>query len=341
MKLILDYNKQELAEQFTTYKQPAFRLKQILEWTYHKAVDSFDKMSNLPGSLREMLSRDFSLRSAELVEVTVSADGTKKLLLRWFDGSLTETILMQQDDRRTVCVSTQVGCPVRCSFCASGLDGLERSLTSGEIVEQIFWAAAQLPPGERISNVVIMGMGEPFANYDNTVKALAAINGDWGLNIGARRITVSTVGIPDRIMQFAYEPFQVTLAVSLHAGDDELRARLVPWAKQYSLKDIFDAIDIYFQVTYREVTLEYTMLERVNCRSRDAENLAKWVNAGRCNVNLINYNSVEDCGFIPASKQTVNKFAAQLKSRGVNVNIRKSKGAGINAACGQLRQKHK
>ncbi len=341
---ILSYNKEQLGKWLSNKSQPGYRLNQILDWVYKHRIENWSQAVNLPGALRDELENDFCLREAKLEDVQQSPDGAAKLLLRWCDGSLTETVLLagvsgktRKSSRRSVCISTQVGCPVRCSFCASGKKGLERSLSAAQIVEQLFWVQKQLPRDEHISNVVVMGMGEPLANYNNTMQAVRIINAAWGLGLGARHITISTVGIPDKIRQLAKENLQVTLAVSLHAGDDDLRAKLVPWAKKYNLESIFSAIDYYYQHTHREVTLEYVMLNGINCSQRDADNLAMWARKSRCNVNLINYNPVEQTGFLSLSRQEVEVFMDWLKRKKVNVHLRRSLGGNIDAACGQLR----
>ena len=209
---------------------PSYRADQVVQWLYQHGAREWDQMTNLGADLRGRLAGDYAVRTGQLERILCCDDGTVKLLLRWGDGAASETVLMSEGQRRTVCVSSQVGCPVGCAFCASGLTGLERSLEAGEIVEQVLWAREQLGRGERISNVVVMGMGEPLANYDATLKAVSIINADWGLGIGARHITISTIGLAKQIRRLAREPLQVTLAVSLHAADDELRERLVPWA---------------------------------------------------------------------------------------------------------------
>ena len=297
-------------------------------------------MTTLPAGLRADLAEHFSLRRAEVLQTQGSFDTAAKTLLRWPDDALTETVLICVQDRNTVCVSTQVGCPVGCAFCASGLDGLQRNLTAGEIVEQVLWMRDRLAADQRISNVVFMGMGEPLANYDNTIKAARIINADWGGHIAARRITISTIGLPDEIRKLAREPLQITLAVSLHATDDRLRRTIVPWARTIKLEQIFGAIDYYYQQTHREVTLEYVLLDGINCRLEHADTLAGLAKRTRCNVNLINYNSVAGTGFHPASRSAVEAFMQRLLGRGVNCHLRRSAGVQIDAACGQLRRRH-
>lgn len=339
MESILGYSPEELAAWVKSHSYPAYRVKQIQEWVYRHPVDTWERAGNLPRGLREDLSRDFHLRQGVLQEVIECDDQTKKLLLRWQDGALTETVYIPETERRTVCISTQVGCPVRCAFCASGLTGLERSLEAGEIVEQLFRVQEQMEPGQRISHVVIMGMGEPLANYENTLRAIRILNAEWGLGIGARHITVSTVGLPSAIRKLAQEPIQITLAVSLHAATDALREQLIPWAAKFKLKELFAAIDYYYQQTHREVTLEYILLAGVNSSLRDADELARRAKGCRCNVNLINYNKVAQTGFQPAAPEVVQAFMQRLADQGVNVHLRKSRGRSIDAACGQLRRR--
>lgn len=339
MNSILGYSQEELAVWIQGRSYPGYRVKQILEWVYRHPVERWEQAGNLPRELREDLSGNFLLRQGALQEVIECDDQTKKLLLRWQDGALTETVYIPDQDRRTVCVSTQVGCPVGCVFCASGLTGLERSLEAGEIVEQLFWVQRQMEPGQRISNVVIMGMGEPLANYKNTLRAIRVMNAEWGLGIGARHITVSTIGLPQAVRKLAKEPFQITLAVSLHAGVDELREQLIPWAAKFKLEELFAAIDYYYQQTHREVTLEYILLAGVNSSLQDADHLARWAKRSRCNVNLIHYNEVSQTGYKPVSAETVQAFMQRLAKQGINVHLRKSRGRSIEAACGQLRRR--
>ncbi|MBI9017128.1 MAG: 23S rRNA (adenine(2503)-C(2))-methyltransferase RlmN [Phycisphaerae bacterium] len=341
MENILGYNKDELKSWLKASGLKPFRADQILQWIFDHGATGFDQMTNLSKLDRDVLSESLEIYSSEVAEVLKCHDGTVKLLLKWPDGALTETVLMfHGDGRRTVCISSQVGCPVGCSFCASGLDGLQRSLTAAEMIEQVMWARQQLDDEERISNVVLMGMGEPFANYQNVIDAIGVINSADGINIGARHITVSTVGVPHNIRNLAAQPLQITLAISLHAASDELRQQLIPWAKTYKLLEVFGAVDDYYNETHREVTLEYVMLEGVNCREADSRKLARWAIDYRCNVNLINYNPVKGVDFQPASKATVDKFMNSLTRQGVNVHLRKSKGGKIAAACGQLRKRH-
>jgi 23S rRNA (adenine2503-C2)-methyltransferase len=337
---LLSQSKEDLAIWMQEHGQPAFRVDQVLQWVYGRGVDQWQAMTNLPEELKARLEQSFELRSAQLQKMSESADDTLKILLRWPDGKLTETVMIPEMKRRTVCVSSQVGCPVKCKFCASGLNGLERSLHAGEIVEQLLWVKQQLPEGERISNVVMMGMGEPLANYNHVLAAVKIMNAGWGLGVGARHITISSVGLPDRIRKLAHEPLQFTLAISLHAGDEEVRKEIIPWAQRTTTEELFEAIDYFFQHTRREVTLEYIMLDKVNNSHRDADLLAHWAKRSRCNVNLIHYNEVENLPYKRASSQSAQAFKDRLSKRGVNVHIRPSRGRDIDAACGQLRQQY-
>ena len=337
MKKLFGCERRELASDLTGAGWPAYRVDQITGWVYRQNVRDWDAMSNLPAQLRAYLAAAYTLSSGTADTVTTCQDGTLKALIRWGDRAATETVLIADGQRRTVCVSTQVGCAIGCVFCASGAGGLERSLDAGEMVEQVIWATDQLGPSQRLSNVVFMGMGEPLLNYEQTLKAAWIINADWALNIGARHITISTIGLPKQIRRLAGELLQLTLAVSLHAADDQLRRTLIPAAKNVTLAELFAAIDYYYQQTHREVTLEYVLLDGVNCSQADADKLARWAQRSRCNVNLINYNPVAGSAFTAVPAATAKAFLQRLEQRGVNAHLRRSRGADIDAACGQLR----
>ena len=335
---LLDFTLNQFQDWLDSKGLPGYRAEQIIRWVYQHRADGWAAMSNLPRELCDQLADAFELYQADLHKVSLSEDGTRKLLLRWPDQSLTETVLICVGRRRTVCISSQVGCAVGCTFCASGMEGLERSLTAGQIIEQALWVQKQLSPKERISNIVMMGMGEPLANYRHVLDAITTFNATWGLNIGARHITISTIGLPEKIRKLAHEPLQFTLAVSLHAGDEKLRQQLIPWAKNISIKELFDAIDYFYRQTHREVTLEYVLLDGVNTSRADADQLAYWSRQTRCNVNLINYNEVAELPYHRASSQIARMFQQWLKAAGVNVHLRPSRGREIDAACGQLRR---
>ncbi len=334
---LLDMTCDSLKADLLSIQQPAWRADQILKWVYEQRAGNWDKMSNLSKTLREIMMSRCTIYSGAIRQVHECSDGTQKLLIQWEQDEYSEAVLMREANRHTVCVSTQIGCPVGCGFCASGQTGLQRSLTAGEIVEQVLHAASLLNKDERISHIVLMGMGEPFLNYEASLQAMRTLNAGWGMKIASRHITVSTIGLPERIRLFGQEPEQFTLAVSLHAPDDALRAKLIPWAQKYRLAEIFDAIDDYYHNTHREVTLEYVLLAEVNSSPHHARQLADLIGKSRCNVNVINYNKTPGSPFDPVSPTGVKSFVEALKNAGINAHLRKSKGSEIEAACGQLR----
>lgn len=317
--------------------QPRFRADQLADWVFHRRADNWDQLSNIPKQLRGDLALRYRFRRSRVQQSHTASDGAGKLLLEWPDGALTETVLIPDGKRLTVCVSTQVGCAIGCRFCASGLDGLQRSLTADEIVEQVI-RAGQAVPSRSVTHVVFMGTGEPLLNLPAVLQAVTILNAEWGLGIGARHITISTVGLPDGIAELAAAPFQITLAISLHAPTDELRRSLIPLANTISLKQLFTAIDRYFAQTHRQVTLEYVLLKGVNDQREHAERLAELAKRARCHINLIRFNGVAETGFQPPSTQTIRQFADWLGTIGASVTIRKSMGGDIDAACGQLRR---
>lgn len=319
--------------------EPGYRATQILEWVYQRGAESYESMSNLPKALRAKLADVLPIFESETSIQQGSQDGTIKRLLRWKDGTTSECVLIPDADRRTACISTQVGCPVRCVFCASGIDGLERNLTPGQIIEQAMRARQTCAP-ERLSNIVFMGLGEPLANYEATVHALRILNAPWGMGIGARKITISTVGLPDQMRRLVDEGLQITIALSLHAPTDDLRKELIPWAQNVPIESLIDAARYYFDRTGREITLEYVLLGGVNDAPDQARLLAAIAARMRCNVNLIAYNPVEKLPFERPSPDAVAQFAAVLRDRGVNTHIRRSRGLDIDGACGQLRRRH-
>ena len=318
---------------------PEYRAKQVYQWVYEKGATSFDAMTNLSKPLRTGLAGDWSIFMGQEVRRQVASDGTTKLLVRWPDDNTSECVLIPDGRRNTACISSQVGCPVGCKFCASGVDGLKRNLSVGQIVEQAM-RVRQLDPELRLTNVVFMGLGEPLANYDNVLAAIRIINADWGMNIGARKITVSTVGLPNQIRKLAKEKLQIGLALSLHAPTDKLRRELVPWAEKISIDDIVEAARFFFDTTKREITVEYVLLPGVNDKLDHANKLVTLCRRMRCNVNLIRYNPVADLGFERPTSGDAHFFAERLRERGINAHIRKSRGLDIDAACGQLRRRH-
>ncbi|MGQ9650656.1 MAG: 23S rRNA (adenine(2503)-C(2))-methyltransferase RlmN [Phycisphaerae bacterium] len=330
-------------------KWPVYRARQVYQWVFDRGVTDFEAMTNLARTERARLAESWTILTGKELRRQESEDGTTKLLLEWTDGATSECVLIPDETRRTACISSQVGCPVKCTFCASGMGGLQRQLTAGEIVEQAMRirALCRQPPHDRrvgedtrLSNIVLMGIGEPLANYENVLQALRTINADWGMNIGARKITLSTVGLPKQIRRLAKENLQINLAISLHAPTDSLRRKLIPWANRVSVDELASAVNFYFEKTGREVTIEYLLLGGVNDRPRHAGDLASLCRRMRCNVNLIRYNPVAGLGFERPTSAAAHHFVEQLRARGINVHLRKSRGIDIDAACGQLRQAH-
>ena len=325
--------------------EPAYRADQILEWVYAKQAGSFDEMTNLSAAFRQKLAADFELNAVHALKTRNATDTTEKFLFQLRDHSLIETVLIPatpglttQSDRHTVCVSTQVGCAYACKFCASGLDGIKRNLTAAEIVDQVLQVQKQ--SGERVSNIVVMGMGEPLANYDNLLRALRILNAPWALGIGARKITVSTVGLVPRIKQLADEPLQLRLAVSLHGATDEVRERIMPVNKKYPLKELLAACDYYVNTKHRMMTFEYILIDGVNDMLDQAQKLGGIARRLRAKVNLIPYNPVEGLPWKRPERDRCKMFAHTLKTHGVTATLRTEKGTDINAACGQLRLQH-
>ncbi len=318
---------------------PKFRGKQLRDWVHVKDVTDPARMTNLSARDRATVAQRFSFGNASIVRQQLSDDGTLKLLLGWPDGSEAETVMIPDGDRRTACVSSQVGCPVGCKFCASGMDGVKRSLTAAQIVEQVIALNRAMTDGGRVNQIVFMGMGEPLANYANLMQAIHVLHDPGCLNIGARRITVSTVGVPAKMRQLAEEELPLNLAISLHAPNEPLRKQLIPWAEHFALDDILDAGRYYFDQTGREITLEYILLSEVNDRPEHAKELVRVCRTLRANVNLIRYNEVDTLPFGRPTAAAVVTFQEILRRGGVNAHVRRSRGRDIDAACGQLRRK--
>lgn len=347
----LDYT--ELHEILGKMGEPAFRTVQLAIWLYKQRATRWEQMSNVPQNLRRRLAARFTLHTLEPVTVQGSADATRKFLWRLPDGALIESVLLpanpaaygEGSDRVTLCISTQVGCAYGCRFCASGLDGWKRNLEPFEIVEQVLaverWHAAQhsgLPPGTRlVNNLVVMGMGEPLANYDRLLKALRILNAPWGGGIGARRITISTCGLAPEIRRLAAEPEQFGLALSLHGATDEVRERLMPVNRRYPLAEVLSACREYLETRGRLITLEYILIQGVNDSLDQVEPLARIARDLRAKVNLIPYNHVDNLPWQRPSEEAQETFRQALEARGVRVTLRREKGHEINAACGQLR----
>ncbi|WNF35507.1 23S rRNA (adenine(2503)-C(2))-methyltransferase RlmN [Bacillaceae bacterium IKA-2] len=322
--------------------EPKFRAGQIFDWLYKKRITSYAEMTNLSKDLRAKLANDFILTTLKTITKQESKDGTIKFLFQLQDGYSIETVVMRHDYGNSVCVTTQVGCLIGCTFCASTLGGLKRNLEAGEIVAQVLEAQRSLDDADgRVDSVVVMGIGEPFDNYDALVNFLKTINNDEGLNIGARHITVSTSGIIPRIYDFANEKMQINFAISLHASTNEIRTGLMPINKAYPIEKLMDAVRYYIDKTGRRITFEYGLFGGVNDQPEHAEQLARLIKGIKCHVNLIPVNDVVERNFVRTPKEQIFKFEKILKAHGVNVTIRREQGHDIDAACGQLRAKER
>ncbi|MCM3034675.1 23S rRNA (adenine(2503)-C(2))-methyltransferase RlmN [Bacillus pumilus] len=342
MPSIYSFELHEMKEWLKEQDEKPFRAAQIFEWLYEKRVTSFDAMSNLSKELREKLKAQFAITTLKTVIKQTSQDGTIKFLFELHDGYTIETVLMRHEYGNSVCVTTQVGCRIGCTFCASTLGGLKRNLEAGEIVAQVLKVQQALDEtDERVSSVVIMGIGEPFDNFEEMLAFLKIINHDNGLNIGARHITVSTSGIIPKIYQFADEQMQINFAVSLHAPNTEIRSRLMPINKAYKLPKLMEAIEYYIQKTGRRVSFEYGLFGGVNDQVQHAEELADLLKGIKCHVNLIPVNYVPERDYVRTPREQIFLFEKTLKERGVNVTIRREQGHDIDAACGQLRAKER
>lgn len=327
----------ELQDVLTELKQPAFRAKQLFEWVHQKNIRSFDEMTNIPKALRAALSENYCIAAPTEVVKQISRDGSRKYLLQFADGVSVETVGMPSRNRLSVCISSQAGCGMGCAFCATGLAGLTRSLTAQEMVDQVAHVAQDL--GERVTSVVFMGQGEPFANYDATIAALRMLNDEQGMNIGARHLTVSTSGIIPRIRDFARVPEQFTLAVSLHSAIQSTRNQLMPGVKKYTLLRLHEALQFYTETTGRRPTYEFAMIDGVNDTNPEMQALCDFCEGTLCHVNLIQLNDIPDSPFKPSPMKKVEDLQRRLASRGIETTIRNSRGSDIDAACGQLKQR--
>lgn len=338
MTPLLDTTDEDLQQWLKEHGHPAYRTRQIREWQFqHRAAD-FEEMTNLPQKLRQQLAADFCLWSSEVVAHHRSSDGTEKLVLRFRSGGTIECVLLRDGIRRSICVSTQVGCAMGCVFCASGLDGVDRNLTSGEIVEQMLRLGMLLPSDERLSHIVVMGMGEPLANFEQMLTALGQATSPAGLGISPRRITISTVGLPPAIHRLADREARFNLAVSLHAPNDKLRDKLVPVNANIGLRDILTAADRYFEVSGRRLTYEYVLLGNCNDGVEHASELAALLKGRPALLNVIPYNPVAGLPYETPTPARQRRFHEVLTASGLNVQFRERKGDAINAACGQLRR---
>lgn len=342
MKSIYGYTMENLAKEMVELGQKSFRATQLYGWLYQKRVKDIDAMSDISLSFREVLKEKYTMNMPTIIRQQVSYDGTVKLLLEFEDKMSVETVLMRYDYGNAVCVSSQVGCNMGCKFCASGLIKKQRDLKAAEMVAQVMKIQEYLDEegkGERVSHVVIMGSGEPFDNYDNVMNFIKIINEQKGLAIGARHITVSTSGIPEKIIKYSKEGIQVNLAISLHASNNETRNKIMPVNKAFPLEVLFDAIRQYETNSKRRVTIEYILLKGLNDSLKNASELATLLKGTFAYVNLIPYNEVSENEFRRSDKDSVRAFYEELKRIGVNVTIRKEFGSDIDAACGQLRAK--
>src|SRR5664279_10873 len=334
---------EEIAADLAARNERPYRAKQIADWIYEKRVTSFDAMSDLPLELRTRLAEAFDFGQLETVRVLGSEDTTRKFLFRLQDGNLVESVLIPASpslygatsDRRTICVSTQVGCAYGCKFCASGLDGFSRNLEASEIVQQLL--AVEKASGERIDNVVFMGMGEPLANFDNVIRAIRIINATWGMEIGARHITVSTSGLAPQIRKLADEPLQSRLAISLHGATDIVRNKIMPVNRKYDLMSLLSACDYYASRKKQRIYFEYILIAGVNDADEQAHLLAGHARRLGAKVNLIPYNTVEGLEWSRPSRQQQERFLSILREHGTVATLRREKGHDIEAACGQLR----
>jgi 23S rRNA (adenine2503-C2)-methyltransferase len=337
--LLLD----EIENHFATLNERPYRAKQVADWLYEKRVGSFDEMSDLPKALRDRLADEFRFGDLETVRVLGSKDTTRKFLFRLGDGNLIESVLIpaspalygERSDRRTICVSTQVGCAYGCKFCASGLDGFSRNLDASEIVQQLL--AVEKATAERIDNVVFMGMGEPLANLANVVRAIRIINAPWGLEIGARHITVSTSGLAPQIKKLADEPIQSRLAISLHGATDEVRNQIMPVNRKFNLTTLLAACDYYASRKKQRIYFEYILIAGVNDSEEQAHLLAGHARRIGARVNLIPYNTVEGLEWSRPSREKQERFLSVVRGHGIVATLRREKGHDIDAACGQLR----
>jgi 23S rRNA (adenine2503-C2)-methyltransferase len=330
---------EELATEFKDLGLPAFRAKQVYEWLHVKLATSYDEMTNLPKDMRESLKEKYPITALTQVDALHSeTDGTIKYLFRLMDDRVIESVLMKYHHGNSVCISSQVGCRMGCKFCASTIGGKERDLLPSEMLDQIY--RIQVLSGERVSNIVIMGTGEPLDNYDNVMRFIRLITDGKGLNISARNITVSTCGIPDKIRAFAEEGLPVTLALSLHAPNNEIRKQMMPVASKYELKEVMDAFLYYYEKTGRRLTFEYSIVDGVNDEEEHAKELSRLVKGMNCHINLIPVNPIKERNYRKSGSAKIQKFKIILEKNRINVTIRREMGADIDAACGQLRKSY-
>lgn len=338
MKNIKDYNLEDLKNELKEMGEKPFRAEQIFKWLYDEQVQSFDEMTNLSLELREKLKANYTICNFNILKKQESKDGTIKYLFDVLDGNAIETVLMRYHHGNSICVSSQIGCKMGCKFCASTGINFIRNLTSGEIVEQII--RVEQDTGERISNVVFMGIGEPLDNYDNVVNAVRIINHPKGINIGARHISISTSGLVPKIYRLAEENIQCTLSISLHATNNEKRSSMMPVNQTYPIEELLQACRDYIAKTNRRISFEYALAKDNNDNIEDAKELAKLLKGMLCHVNLIPINKIENGQFDKSSNENIMKFRDYLNDHGIVATIRRELGSDIDAACGQLRRKN-
>lgn len=330
---------EELGEEMSALGEKSFRAQQLYQWMHQKLAREYDSMTNLPAQLRKALAERYAFTCLRQVRMQESRlDGTRKFLFALEDGHVVESVWMRYKHGNSVCISSQVGCRMGCRFCASTLDGLARNLRPGEMLDQIY--AISLLTGERVSNVVVMGTGEPLDNYDSLIRFLAMLTDENGLHISARNITVSTCGLVPQIRRLAEERLQITLALSLHAATDEKRRSLMPIANKYSIAELMEACEYYFSRTGRRITFEYSLIEGVNDSQEDARQLSRLAGRLRCHVNLIPVNPVSEREYVQSDAHRIQAFQNMLEKNKINVTIRREMGRDIDGACGQLRRSY-
>ena len=337
-KELLNYTKKELQNLMEDLGEPSYRASQVFRWIYEKGVVDFTQMTDLGKDLRKRLSELFTVTPLTVKKTLISQDGTLKFLFSLPEGDEVESVVMFYNDRITICISSQVGCPVGCKFCATGMSGFRRNLSTYEIVGQLFFAQKYIK--KKITNVVFMGMGEPLLNYENVIKTIYIINDKEGYNIGQRRMTLSTIGIVEGIERLAYESVRPNLAFSIHAPSDTIRERIVPINKTYPLSRIIPILIEYRRITHRKITLEYVIIKGINDSPDSAKRLRDIARRLRAKVNIIPLNPVPGLGFFPPPNKTIESFA-RIVGEKVEVSVRRSKGKEIQAACGQLRAEYK
>ena len=337
MKNIKEYNLDELQEEILAIGEKKYRAEQIFKWLYVEKVKEFDEMTNLSIELREKLKQEYTMCNFKILKKQEASDGTKKYLFDVLDGNAIESVLMEYHHGKTICVSSQIGCKMGCKFCASTGIKFVRSLTCGEIVEQVL--AVEQDIGDKISNIVFMGIGEPFDNYENVMKAIKILNNQKGLNIGARHISISTSGLVPMIYKFADEELQCTLSISLHATNNEKRSQMMPINNRYNIEELMKACKYYIEKTNKRISFEYALAKDNNDNLADAKELVKLLKGMLCHVNLIPINKIENANYVKSTNENIIKFRDYLNDNGIVATIRRELGSDIDAACGQLRRK--